>query len=63
MEQSLEAAIDTCQVPRESIENIYPCTPLQAGPLSLTARDASTYVGQWLYTLSREVDILKLGHA
>jgi aryl carrier-like protein len=38
MEQSLEAAIDKCQVPPESIEDIYPCTPLQARFLSLTAR-------------------------
>ncbi|KAJ5279769.1 nonribosomal peptide synthase [Penicillium angulare] len=53
-------AVEQCQVSRDHIEDIYPCTPLQEGLLALTARDPEAYIGQWIYRLPHGVDLERL---
>jgi amino acid adenylation domain-containing protein/non-ribosomal peptide synthase protein (TIGR01720 family) len=46
-----------CDVNVDHIEDVFPCTPLQEGLLSMTARRARDYVGQWVLELQPTVDV------
>ncbi|KAJ3325488.1 hypothetical protein HDV06_004347, partial [Boothiomyces sp. JEL0866] len=50
-------------IDHDDIEDIYPVTPLQAGLISSSIQDASTYVFQLKWVLDFEVDIAKLESA
>ncbi|KAE8148003.1 hypothetical protein BDV25DRAFT_142208 [Aspergillus avenaceus] len=41
-----EEAANTCKVPKENIEDIYPCTPLQEILMAFSVRSAENYVAQ-----------------
>ncbi|KAJ5107404.1 nonribosomal peptide synthase [Penicillium angulare] len=56
----IRLAVEQCKVPRDHIEDIYPCTPLQEGLLALTARNPEAYIGQWIYRLPSGVDLERL---
>ncbi|KAH8647284.1 hypothetical protein BX600DRAFT_532785 [Xylariales sp. PMI_506] len=47
----------------ELIEDIYPCTPLQAGLISLSAKSPGTYTKQIVFELSTDLDIVKFKEA
>lgn len=51
-----EAALQCC-VDETAIEDIYPCTALQAGMMSLTAKDSQLYQMQVSFLLSNEIDL------
>ncbi|RDW78929.1 uncharacterized protein DSM5745_05781 [Aspergillus mulundensis] len=50
-------------VDREGIEDIYPCTPLQEGMLSLSLRSPSAYVAQNTYALPVGCDLARVKKA
>lgn len=48
---------------KERIEDIYPCTPLQEGMISLTLANPNAYIMQRTHTLSSSCDLQKLKRA
>ncbi|KAL4802214.1 putative nonribosomal peptide synthase [Aspergillus unguis] len=59
-ESQLSFAKTQCQVDDYEIEDIYPCTPLQAGMMSLSMRIPSSLVGTFTFTLPNSIDINRL---
>ena len=55
---SLEARATSLCSP-ESVDDIYPCTPLQEGLMALTVSDAEAYVGRFIFKVHPSID---LGH-
>jgi amino acid adenylation domain-containing protein/non-ribosomal peptide synthase protein (TIGR01720 family) len=55
-EHAMEIA-SFCQVERDQIEDVYPCTPLQQGLLALTSKQQGDYLLQAVLTLSPDVDL------
>ncbi|KAL3429906.1 hypothetical protein BDV09DRAFT_200156 [Aspergillus tetrazonus] len=56
IEEHLEAIAAQCAVDRALIEDVYPCTPLQAGLMAITARQPAAYVSRQVYTMSNIVN-------
>ncbi|KAL8826241.1 MAG: hypothetical protein Q9191_003926, partial [Dirinaria sp. TL-2023a] len=46
-----------CGVEDSSIEDIYPCTPLQEGMITLSLQNDTAYMAQRLFALPKETDI------
>ncbi|KAL2022217.1 hypothetical protein VTK56DRAFT_5827 [Thermocarpiscus australiensis] len=46
-----------CGVPIDSIEDVYPCTPLQEGLFVLSVKQAGAYVARHCYRLPRGLDL------
>ncbi|KAG6008109.1 NRPS protein, partial [Claviceps maximensis] len=46
-----------CQVHRDHIKDIFPCSPLQEGLLALTAKRAGDYVAQYILPLKDNTDV------
>lgn len=60
----LKEAQRACALPREEIEDIYPCTPLQEAMMaSSMAGDGTTYVIRNVYRLPRAIDSDRLQRA
>lgn len=53
-------AISQCGVPMEQIEDIYPCTALQAGLAALTAERPGSYIAHHRFRLAPNVDLNRL---
>ncbi|KAL3485301.1 hypothetical protein BJX62DRAFT_243086 [Aspergillus germanicus] len=51
IEDQLEAIALQCGVRPECIEDVYPCSPLQAGLMGITARQPAAYVSRQVYAL------------
>jgi amino acid adenylation domain-containing protein len=52
------SASDQCQLAADQvIEDIYPCTPLQAGLLALAGKEPGSYISHYVYRLSDSVDV------
>ncbi|KKK13836.1 hypothetical protein ARAM_001601 [Aspergillus rambellii] len=59
-----EEAAEQCQMSTKDIEDLYPCTPLQEGLLSLGSRGASNaYVDRFIFHLPEAVDLDRLAAA
>ncbi|KAK6820446.1 hypothetical protein RU639_007581 [Aspergillus parasiticus] len=56
-------AMIQCSVDQEDIEDIYPCTAMQAGMAALTAERAGAYVAHHEYSLPPEINITRLRYA
>ncbi|KAF2158639.1 hypothetical protein M409DRAFT_61478 [Zasmidium cellare ATCC 36951] len=54
---------DLCGVPLPDIEDIFPCTPLQAGLIALSARGSVDYVVRQSFELKPEVCLNRLENA
>ncbi|KAI1121602.1 hypothetical protein F5Y10DRAFT_97467 [Nemania abortiva] len=52
-------AADQCEVHRDKIEDIYPCTPLQEGMMALSAKNPSMYIARLRYTIPQETDLAR----
>jgi amino acid adenylation domain-containing protein len=52
-----EELADLCEVDPSRVEDAYPCTPLQEGLLSLTAKREGDYVKQSILRLSTDVNV------
>ncbi|KAF2655202.1 acetyl-CoA synthetase-like protein [Lophiostoma macrostomum CBS 122681] len=61
-DDAMQEAAALCRVPVDSIEDMYPCTPLQEGLMALSAKFADAYVAQRVVELKAEV-AKKLGEA
>jgi amino acid adenylation domain-containing protein len=55
VEEFVEVAARQCDLLPEDIEDIYPCTALQEGLISLTAKKAGMYTAQFVYQVPSEV--------
>ncbi|KAM3424719.1 hypothetical protein BST61_g6706 [Cercospora zeina] len=54
----MEAA-DQCDLDADAVEDIFPCTALQAGLMALTAQRAEDYIGRQTYQLRPETDVAR----
>lgn len=59
----IEFAAAECEVLPDSIEDIYPCSRLQEGLISLSTRDPGSYVAQPTYRLPPTVDVARFKEA
>ena len=55
--ESIDELVGHCQVSKGSILNVYPCSPLQEGLVTLSTKQPGAYVAQNIFRLSRNVDI------
>jgi aryl carrier-like protein len=55
-----QEASKECSIPAHSIEDIYPCSPMQEGLLALSMKDPGTYILQFVYQMPESVDLDKL---
>lgn len=46
-----------CEVAPESVQDIYPCTPMQEGLIALSSKLPGAYVAHSIYHLSEDVDL------
>jgi amino acid adenylation domain-containing protein len=53
----LNDAMTQCDVERATIEDMYPCTPLQEGLMALAAKTPGMYIGRFKFTIPRDVDL------
>lgn len=53
-----EASIQ-CEINKDLIEDIYPCSPTQQGLMALSLKEAGTYVMQLVYPLPLSLDLVK----
>ncbi|KAK5624973.1 hypothetical protein RRF57_000689 [Xylaria bambusicola] len=58
-----KAAMDQCRVNRDQIEDIYPCTALQEGLISLSAKISGMYIARFKYLIPPETDIPRFQRA
>lgn len=58
-----EEARKMCSVSVNSIEDIYPCSPMQEGLMALSMKDPGTYILQFVYQMPEDVDLKKLKEA
>ncbi|KAL2134934.1 hypothetical protein VTI74DRAFT_10341 [Chaetomium olivicolor] len=58
-----EQVAQQCDVPIDSIEDIYPCTPLQEGLFVLSVKQAGAYVAHHCYQLPRTLDLARYKQA
>ncbi|KAL5363806.1 hypothetical protein BJX96DRAFT_178400 [Aspergillus floccosus] len=52
----LSTAVGACRVAKSEVEDIYPCTPLQEGMMTLSTVRAGSYIAQFVYRLHDHVD-------
>ncbi|KAJ5786775.1 uncharacterized protein N7503_011987 [Penicillium pulvis] len=45
------------------IQDVYPCTPLQAGLIALTAQDPNAYIAQYAWKLPKSIDLCQFKRA
>ncbi|XHF97288.1 hypothetical protein AWENTII_000881 [Aspergillus wentii] len=57
VEQILEEVVEECEVPRESIIDAYPCSPVQEGLITLSVKQRGAYIAQPLFRLAQSVDL------
>lgn len=57
--ETLAILRDNYQLERNTIEDVYPTTPLQEGLVALTATDGSSYILRDIYELPANVDVAK----
>lgn len=58
-----ETAMESCVVASDELEDIYPCTALQEGLMSLTIKHQGSYVAQYEYELGRDIDPRQMANA
>ncbi|PLB49054.1 hypothetical protein P170DRAFT_464604 [Aspergillus steynii IBT 23096] len=63
VEGILAQAASQCSVPRDQIEDIYPCTELQVGLAALTAQRQGAFVAGHRFRLGPNTDLAKLTRA
>ncbi|KAK2755778.1 NRPS [Arachnomyces sp. PD_36] len=63
VESNVQLAMELCQISRDQIEDIYPCTPLQEGFMMWTARKPGYFQARLLFRLSLGVDMSRFKQA
>ncbi|KAL4930202.1 nonribosomal peptide synthase Pes1 [Aspergillus undulatus] len=59
LQDILEEVTEQCGVSEESISDIYPCSALQEGLLTLSIKNRGAYVARAIYRLAENVDLEK----
>ena len=57
IDQLKESLASHCRVPVDSIQDIYPCTAIQAGLVTLANKNPGSYVAQNVYRLPAEINV------
>ncbi|KUI70375.1 Nonribosomal peptide synthetase 8 [Cytospora mali] len=60
---AMSKAAAVCGLPMDSIEDIYPCTPLQVELFALTMRRSRSYIRRAVYELPNNIDLVRLMRA
>jgi amino acid adenylation domain-containing protein len=63
VERIRESICEQLDVPMDQVQDIYPCTPLQAGLMASTAHDPNAYVALQSFTLVDEINVQRLKEA
>ncbi|KAI1747345.1 hypothetical protein F4782DRAFT_521601 [Xylaria castorea] len=50
-------ASSSCDIPRDQIHDLYPCTPFQSGIMAIFAREPTCYISTFTYSLRASVDL------
>lgn len=61
--QLKEEIAGLCQVDIEALEDLYPCTPIQEGLISLTSKQPGAYITRNIYCLPKGIDIKRFKRA
>jgi amino acid adenylation domain-containing protein len=56
-------ALENCGVASDELEDIYPCTALQEGLMSLTIKHQGSYVAQYQYELGHDIEPRRMANA
>jgi amino acid adenylation domain-containing protein len=59
----IEDAATVCNISKDDIEDIYPCTPLQAGLMELATQQQGVYTAQRVFKIAAGIDILRFKSA
>lgn len=59
----LSTAVGACRVAESEVEDIYPCTPLQEGMMTLSTVKAGSYIARLVYRLQGHVDTTRFQRA
>lgn len=62
-EDLIENAAVTCEVSKDDIEDIYPCTPLQAGLMELATQQQGAYTAQRVFKVAAGIDLERFKRA
>ncbi|KAI9042398.1 uncharacterized protein KD926_005476 [Aspergillus affinis] len=55
----IQLAAERCHISTDDIEDIYPCTPLQEGLMTLTAKTPGQYIARFDYDLAANIDLVR----
>ena len=56
-------AAEKCNVDPEIVQDVYPCTPLQEGLMSLSLEKTNAYVGHNIFELPKDLDLVRFQRA
>ncbi|KAL4969111.1 nonribosomal peptide synthase Pes1 [Aspergillus stella-maris] len=59
LQEILEEITDQCGITEESISDVYPCSALQEGLLTLSIKNPGAYVARAIYRLAADIDLDK----
>ncbi|CRG89598.1 Nonribosomal peptide synthetase 8 [Talaromyces islandicus] len=59
----ISGAADACNITIHDVEDIYPCTPLQAGIMAISIARPSYYIAHHVFLLPPDANLEKLQHA
>ncbi|TVY84983.1 Nonribosomal peptide synthetase [Lachnellula suecica] len=59
----IECVISQCQVEKEQIEDVYPCTPLQEGLMALAIKMPGMYIARFSYMIPENIDLERFKRA
>ncbi|KAL7271990.1 NRPS [Rhizina undulata] len=62
-DECIDMAAIQCDIGREAVADVYPCSPLQEGLMALSMRSLGAYVTQRVYKLPQDIDITRLQEA
>lgn len=63
LDVELRKIASECSVEVSSVENVYPCTPLQEGLMAITAQQPQAYIGRWAFRIPDEADLTRFKSA
>ena len=63
LKKQLDQIAAQCDVSRDQIEDVYPCTPLQEGMMVITSRQPTAYLSRQVFSLDSSVDAARFSAA
>ncbi|PYH46246.1 nonribosomal peptide synthase Pes1 [Aspergillus saccharolyticus JOP 1030-1] len=62
-EEILDEVTEQCSVPKPMIADLYPCSPVQEGLLTLSIKQQGSYIARPVFQLAEDVDLEKFKNA